>query len=125
MIKACEGKRINYGAEGFQNYVYINYWCDEPGAKLEVWEGDKSLKPRRIYQDDPLFTIATAVIRQRNARGRKLNWNRNNAQHMFRVKTDADSTVVRIKTTDPFGRVFIDSLVRPAPFPPAAKRGNF
>lgn len=125
MIKACEGKRINYGAEGFQNYVYINYWCDEPGAKLEVWKGDKSLKPRRIYQDDPLFTIATAVIRQRNARGRKLNWNRNNAQHMFRVKTDADSTVVRIKTTDPFGRVFIDSLVRPAPFPPAAKRGNF
>lgn len=125
MLKASGGKRINYGADSFKNYVYINYWCDEPGSKLEVWEADKSLKPSRIYQDDPLFTIATAVIRQRNARGRKLNWSRNNSQHLFRVKTESDSTVVKIKTTDPFGRVFIDSLVRPVPFKPVAKRGNF
>lgn len=125
MVRAADGKRINYGAEGFENYVYINYWGDEPGSKLEVWEGNKSLKPRRVYQDDPLYTIATAVIRQRNARGRKLNWGRNNSQHMFRVQTDSLNSVVKIKTTDPFGRIFVDSLVRPVPFAPQAKRGNF
>ena len=125
MLRASEGKRINYGADGFKNYVYINYWADEPKSKLEAWEGEKSLKLRRVYQDDPLYTIATAVIRQKNARGRKLSWGRNNAQHMFRVQTESDSTVVKIKATDPFGRVFVDSLVRPVPFQPQAKKGNF
>ncbi len=125
MLKACDGKRINYGAAGFEKYVYINYWAEEPGSKLEVWEGDKSLKPRRVYQDDPLFTLASSVVRQRNSRGKKLNWSRNNSQHLFRVETDSVASVVKIRTTDPFGGVFIDSLVRPVPFPPPTKRRNF
>lgn len=116
MLRAYPQKRVNYGASGFENYVYINYWADEPGSKLEAWEGDKPLKLKRIQQDDPLYTQATIVIRHRNARGRKLNVGRNTSQHLFRAKTDSTNTVVKIRTTDPFGRTFIDSLVRPAPF---------
>lgn len=112
--------RINYGAPSFANYVYINYWGDEPKSKIEAFEGDKPLKVRRIMQDDPLYTISTAVIRARNSRGRKLNIGKSNSQHLFRVQTDTTNTTIRIRTTDSFGRVFEDSLVRPHPFPPLA-----
>ena len=122
MVQAYPNKRVNYGIANFANYVYINYWADEPKAKLEVWEGDKKLKPRRVYQDDPLFTIASVVVRHKNSRGRKLNFGRNSSQHLFRVKTDTATTVVKIRATDPFGRTFIDSLVRPTPFPPKAHK---
>ncbi|MBQ2992833.1 MAG: calcineurin-like phosphoesterase C-terminal domain-containing protein [Alistipes sp.] len=110
--------RIDYGAPSFSNYVYINYWGDEPQSKIEAFDGDKPLKVRRITQEDPLYTLATAVVRLRNSRGRKMNFGRNNSQHLFRIKTDTATTTIRIRTTDPFGRIFEDSVVRPQPFPP-------
>ncbi len=113
MLHAYPNKRVDYGAKDFAKYVYINYWADEPKSKLEVWEGNKRLKPKQIYQDDPLFTVSTVVIRHRNARGRKLSFGRNSSHHLYRVKPDSASTVIKIRTTDPFGRTFVDSLVRP------------
>lgn len=110
--------RINYGASSFAGYVYINYWGDEPKSKIEVFEGDKKLKVQRILQDDPLQTNSSAVVRVHNARGRKITISKNTAQHMFRVKPDSTNTSIRIRTIDPFGRTFEDSLVRPHPFPP-------
>ena len=110
--------RINYGASSFAGYVYINYWGDEPKSKIEVFEGDKKLKVQRILQDDPLQTNSSAVVRVHNARGRKITISKNTAQHMFRVKPDSTNTTIRIRTIDPFGRTFEDSLVRPHPFPP-------
>ncbi len=118
--------RINYGAPSFAGYVYINYWCEEPKSKIEVFEGDRKLKVQHIWQDDPLFTVSSSVVRFRNGRGRKMTFGKNNALHMFRAKTDSTATTIRIRTTDPFGRTFEDSLVRPHPFPPqmATKKRN-
>ena len=125
MLRVHSDKRVDYGAKGFESYVYINHWAEEPGSKLEVWEGDKQLKPRRVLQDDPLFTIASAVVRHRNARGSKISLSRNTSQHMLRVKCTSDSTVVRIRAVDPFGVEFVDSLVRPVLFEPNTKRRRF
>ncbi|MBQ7855707.1 MAG: calcineurin-like phosphoesterase C-terminal domain-containing protein [Alistipes sp.] len=113
--------RTNYGASSFADYVYINWWGDEPGATLEVSANGKTLKAKRIYQDDPLFTQASTVVRLRNARGRRqVSFSKNNCQHLYRVKADSTMTTIHIRTKDPFGRIFEDSLVRPAPFPQRA-----
>ncbi len=122
MLRAHEGKKVNYGAEGFANYVYVNFWGDEPGSKIEMWEGERPLKVRRVSQDDPLFTLASAVVRHKNARGRKISLPRTPSQHLFRAKTDSLLTPVIIRTTSPFGEVFTDTLVRPVAFPPKAPK---
>lgn len=122
MLKAHPNKRVNYGAGEFENYIYVNFWGDEPGATIEMWEGNKKLKVRRVMQDDPLFTLASPVIRHKNARGRKITISRNNSQHLFRAKTDSLNLPIIVRTTDPFGRVAADTLVRPIAFPPKAPK---
>ena len=122
MLRAYPGKRVDYGTEEFKNYLYINYWTEEPNSKLRVWEGDKDLKVRRVQQDDPLFSLASIVVRHRNARGKRLNVGRNTSQHLFRAKCAKDSTTVVVVATDPFGRSVTDTIVRPRPFPPVAPK---
>ncbi|MGN0091622.1 MAG: calcineurin-like phosphoesterase C-terminal domain-containing protein [Alistipes sp.] len=109
-------ERLDYGMETFGSYVYINWWCYEPEAKLEVWEGDKQLKARQVYQEDPLYTVAADVFRLKNSRGRKPTIRKNSCQHLFRVKPLGDSTALRIRTTDRFGNVFEEEFRRPSDF---------
>lgn len=117
-------KLVNYGAKSFNNYIYINFWQDEAGSSIEAFSGNDTLKVSRIAQNDPLYFVATSVVRQRNARGRKLTFGRNQSQHLFRVKIDSTVQTLRIRTTDRFGRTFEDSLnvATPLPFPPTNKR---
>lgn len=110
MLRAYPNKRMNYGDESYADYVYINYWCEEPGTKLEVWDDTKQLKPRRVYHDDPIYTQATTVIRHKNSRGKKINIPRNSPQHLFRVKIDSTSTHLRVRAVDSFGREAADTL---------------
>ena len=111
LIKAYPDRRINYGSDSFKDYVYINYWCDEPASKLEVWDDKRQLKVRQVYHDDPLFTEASTVVRHKNSRGRKLSFSKNNAQHMFRVKVDSTSTFLRVRAVDSFGVEAVDTLI--------------
>ena len=111
LIKAYPDRRINYGSDSFKDYVYINYWCDEPASKLEVWDDKRELKVRQVYHDDPLFTEASTVVRHKNSRGRKISFSKNNAQHMFRVKVDSTSTFLRVRAVDSFGVEAVDTLI--------------
>lgn len=115
--------RIDYGSQTFADCVYINWWGFEPAAKIEVWENDKPLKVRQIYQEDPLFAVSSDVFRLKNSR-KKPTIRKNTCQHLFRVKTSSPESPVRIRTTDRFGNVCEETIVRPLPFEPqpAAKK---
>lgn len=78
---------------------------------------------RQIYQEDPLFTISSDVFRLKNSR-KKPTIRKNTCQHLFRVKTSSPESPVRIRTTDRFGNVCEETIVRPFPFEPqpAAKK---
>lgn len=108
--------RTDYAGEGFENYIYVNYWGDEPGAKLEIFEDSMKLKVRPILHDDPSYTIAQAVFRFMTNRSKKPNVSKNACQHMFRAKCQKDSTMVVISAKDRFGRIYTDTLRRPVPF---------
>ena len=115
--------RIDYGSQTFADCVYINWWGFEPAAKIEVWENDKPLKVRQIYQEDPLFAVSSDVFRLKNSR-KKPTIRKNTCQHLFRVKTSSPESPVRIRTTDRFGNVCEETIIRPLPFEPqpAAKK---
>lgn len=109
--------RIDYGAHTFDNYVYINWWGFEPNAKIEVWENDKPLKVRQVYQEDPLFTVSSDVFRLKNSR-KKPTIRKNTCQHLFRVKPSSPDAAIRIRTTDRFGNICEEVVARPYPFDP-------
>ena len=96
---------INYDTPEFANCVYINWWGQERGAKLEVFENDKPLKVRQIHQSDPLFVATSSAITLKHSR-KKPHMGRNNCQHLFRVQRTAPTSTIKVRATDPFGVVY-------------------
>ena len=95
---------INYGTPDFAKYIYINWWGHERGAKLEVFEDDKPLRVRQIWQADPLYVTTSMATTLRNSR-KKPRLGRNNCQHMFRVQRTSQTSTIKVRTTDRFGVV--------------------
>lgn len=95
---------INYDTPDFAKYIYINWWGYENGAKLEVFEDNKPLRVRQIHQADPLYVATSAAITLKNSRKRP-RMLRSNCQHMFRVQRTSPTSTIKVRTTDPFGRI--------------------
>lgn len=100
---------INYDTKEFAKYVYINWWGQEKGAKLEVFEDNKPLRVRQIYQADPIYVATSAALTLKHSRN-KPRMSRNNCQHMFRVQRTSPTSTIRVRTTDPFGVVCEESF---------------
>ncbi len=97
---------INYSDKEFEKYVYINWWGNEKGAKLEVYEDNKPLRVRQIHQADPLYVATSPAVSYKQHRGsNKPRYARNNCQHMFRVQRTSPTSVIKVRSTDPFGRI--------------------
>lgn len=101
---------INYGTEEFSKYVYINWWGSEKGAKLRVFEDNKPLRVRQIYQTDPLYVVTSPAITLKHSR-KKPRLGRNNCQHLFRVQRTSPTSTIKVEATDPFGRVHEEIFV--------------
>ena len=95
---------INYATPEFAKYIYINWWGQEKGAKLEVFEDNKPLRVRQIWQADPLFVATSTAITLKNSR-KKPRFGRNNCSHLFRVQRTSPTSTIKVKTTSPFGVV--------------------
>lgn len=95
---------INYATPEFAKYIYINWWGNEKGAKLEVFEDNKPLRVRQIWQADPLFVATSTAITLKNSR-KKPRFSRNNCSHLFRVQRTSPTSTIKVKTTSPFGVV--------------------
>lgn len=106
---------INYDTEEFSKQIYINWWGNEKGAKLEVFEDNKPLRVRQIYQADPLYVATSAAISLKHSRN-KPRMSRNNCQHMFRVQRKSPTSTIKVRTTDPFGVIYEEVFVGKKPF---------
>ncbi len=106
---------INYTAPEFAKYIYINWWGNERGAKLEVFEDNKPLRVRQIWQADPQFVVTSTAITLKHSRN-KPRFGRNNCQHLYRVQRTSPTSTIRVKATDPFGAVYEEIIVGNKPF---------
>ena len=106
---------INYSSPEFAKYIYINWWGQERGAKLEVFEDNKPLRVRQIWQADPLFVATSTAITLKHSR-KKPRFGRNNCGHLFRVERKSPTSTIRVKTTDPFGVVHEEIITGNKPF---------
>jgi hypothetical protein len=108
---------INYGAKEFSKFVYINWWGHERSAKLQVFEDNKPLRVRQIWQADPLFVATSTAITLKHSRN-KPRFGRNNCPHLFRVQRTSPTSTIKVRSTDPFGRVSEEIFVGKKPFLP-------
>lgn len=112
---------IDYGSkEEMSKYIYINWWGFEDGAKLEVFEDNRPLRVRQIYQADPQYVTTSPATTLKNSRG-KHRFSRNNCPHMFRAQRSSQNSVIRVRATDPFGRIHEEQFVGNKVFAPKAK----
>lgn len=111
---------INYGLKDFEKYVYINWWGQEKGASLKVYEDNRSLRVRSIYQADPLYVTTSPTTSLKWSRGRKPHFSRNNCQHLFRVERSSLTSTIKVVAEDPYGRVVEEIFVGKKPFSPTA-----
>ena len=108
---------INYGAKEFSKFVYINWWGHERSAKLQVFEDNKPLRVRQIWQADPLFVATSTAITLKHSRN-KPRFGRNNCPHLFRVQRTSPTSTIKVRSTDSFGRVSEEIFVGKKPFLP-------
>ena len=101
---------VNHSTPEFAKLIYINWWGHERGAKLEVFENDKPLRVKQIWQADPQFVATSIAITLKHSRN-KPRLGRHNCQHLFRVQRTSPTSTIRVKTTDPFGRVHEEIFV--------------
>ena len=116
LVREYQKTIINYGAPEFANCIYINWWGHEPGAKLEVFEDNRPLRVKQIYQADPQFTVTSTAVALKHSRGRKPRFGRNNCGHLFRVERTSPTSTIRVRTTDPFGNVHEEIIAGNKPF---------
>jgi hypothetical protein len=112
---------INYNTPEFTKYIYINWWGQENGAKLEVFEDNKPLRVKQIHQADPLFIATSSAITLKNSRGKKPRMGRNNCSHLLRVERKSPTSTIKIKATTPFGVVYEEIVAGNKVFLPQTK----
>ncbi len=115
LIREYSKTVLNYGAPEFAQYIYINWWGNERGAKLEVFEDNKPLRVRQIHHTDPLFVVTSTTFTLKHSRN-KPRIGRNNSNHLFRVQRTSQNSTIRVRTTSPFGVVHEEIIVGNKPF---------
>jgi hypothetical protein len=110
---------INYGLKDFEKYIYINWWGLEKGASLKVYEDNRSLRVRPIFQADPLYVVTSPANTLKENRGKKPSFSRNNCQHLFRVERTSPTSTIKVVTQDRYGRVEEEIFTGHKPFNPA------
>jgi hypothetical protein len=83
-----------------------------------VFEDNTTLRVRQIHQADPEYVVTSPMItfKHNRARANKPRFSRNNCQHMYRAQRTSLNSTIRVRTTDPFGRVFEEIIPGKKPF---------
>lgn len=106
---------INYDTPDFAKRVYVNWWGYEPNAKLEIFEDNMPMRVRQTHQTDPLYVVTSQAITLKNSR-RKPKIGRSNCSHLFYAVRKSPTSVIKVRATDPFGRVHEEIFVGNKPF---------
>lgn len=105
----------DYGDVG-PNEVFINVWNYDPLWKIEVKENGKALDVKRVYQRDPLHSLAFDLPRIEKNGTPNSDWASLCSAHMFSVTASAPDTQLEITVTDRFGNTYAETMTRPKTF---------
>lgn len=117
-IKAILAKyptRTNYATIA-DNTVYVNVFNYDIDWKVEIFEGDTQLTPKRINAEDPLHTLVYDVAKWKATGTITESFTTNRTGHMFTVTATTADKPITVRVTDSFGNVYSDTVERPIKF---------
>lgn len=105
----------DYASVG-NNVVYINVFNYDDEYTIEVKENGQDLPVTRIYERDPLHTIAYDIPRVQHGGDLTSDTGSCRSSHMFCVQCSSATSTLDIKVTDRFGHEFSEQMIRPKSF---------
>ncbi|MGC1241631.1 MAG: calcineurin-like phosphoesterase family protein [Chryseosolibacter sp.] len=106
----------DYAAPNKNNEVLINVWGFGPGWTIEVREGGTQLPATRMPGLDPLHVISYEAKRLNAGAVPTAAFVTDPTAHLFKVAAASATSTLEIKVTDPFGKVYTESMQRPKEF---------
>ena len=97
------------------NKILINVFDYDSDWKIEVTENGVDKNVTRVERYDPLHTVFFNMARMSSGTNgsTSMTFPTGESSHMFEVSTSNPTSTVVIKVTDPFGRVYQESMTRP------------
>lgn len=112
-------ERTDYADEKFKNRILVNYWMWKPGETVEILEGGKPLKVKKVKWEDPLFNLSYYLPAWENANGVAPGQYKVTNHHSFSAKASSSKSTITVRVLSPEGKVlYKQTLKRPvASFP--------
>ena len=107
--------RENYASLG-DDLVFINIWAWDSRWSVKVTENGTDLPVEFICVEDPLHTLSYDIPRTVENGELTSSFRTTSTHHMVKVKAGSPSSTLQITVTDPFGRVFTETMQRPKAF---------
>ncbi|MCQ2115066.1 MAG: calcineurin-like phosphoesterase family protein [Bacteroidales bacterium] len=106
-----------YGTEEFQNKIMVNYWCWQPGDKVEILEDGKPMEVSRIERMDPIHAFTYLAPRARRGKGAAKKKPVEKCIHMFESQANAPDSQITVRITGGDGQLkYEETLTRPKSF---------
>lgn len=115
---SLQSRQVNYADEAYRDYIYVNCWAWEEGAKLSIAENGVELNVEKVEDSDPLaakVVFAKPSILKSDKESAKTN-RLSIAANMFRAKCSEENSTITITFTTPDGQVYAQTLERPILF---------
>lgn len=98
-------ERIDYSDKKFDGYIYVNFWGDRKGRRVEILEDGKPLTVKKVNWEDPLYVISYTLpqIEQDSTFRRKFIKKTNT--HAYTAKPERQDSEIDVIIYDEDGKV--------------------
>lgn len=107
--------RVNYGNIE-NNTVMFNVFAYNTKWRVEIYEGDNSLRYTRVYTEDPFHTLTYDVPRYAAVGYYSTSYTTNSSTHLFKAQATTSTLPITVRLIDEFGNIYLKSIKRPHPY---------
>lgn len=94
-------ERTDYSDPKFRNMVYVNFWGDFQGRKVEILEEGKPLEVKKVRWEDPLFFISYYIPKmEADPNLFREKFRRKSNTHAYCAKTSSPESAITVNIYD-------------------------
>lgn len=96
-------ERIDYSKKKYNNMVYVNFWGDRTGRRIEILENGTPLEVRKVRWEDPLYVMSYYIPEIEKDSTFRNKFKRKHNSHAYVVRTSSGDSELQIRIYEPDG----------------------
>jgi len=104
-------RRIDYSDEKYKNIIYVNFWGDRSGRKVEILEDGKPLEVKRVRWEDPLYVLSYYVPEIEANRSYRKKFEGKSNSHAFVAKSESPTSKIVINVYEKDGTLLQNEVM--------------